>query len=151
MRKVYLIKNIPYELLIGCENEEVTEFYKVSRRNEQERFFNEGGYYYVDIESILTKMVSKEVFEKNLRNSNGRVLKKIRYKLPLKNAEEAYLDVYQGKLEGINLMRIKAYKKDNFRKPKWFGEDVTNNPTYSIYSLTHSSISDLKKKEELEK
>lgn len=151
MRKVYLIKNIPFELLTGCENEEVTEFYKVSRRHEQERYFNEGGYYYVVIEGILTKMVPKEVFEKNLRNPSGRVLKKIRYKLPLKNAEEAYLDVYQGKLEGINLIRIKAYRKDNFRKPKWFGEDVTNDPTYSIYSLTHSNISDLKKKEELER
>lgn len=151
MRKVYLLKKLPSNLLKKCQYEEVMEFFKFSRRHEAERYFNEGAYYYVDIEDILTKMVPKETYEKNLKHADGRVLKKFRYKLPLVRAEEAYLDVYKGELEGVNLIRIRAYKKNNFRKLGWFGEDVTNDPTYSIYSLTHSKVADLKKQEEMER
>ncbi len=63
MRKVYLLKKLPSNLLKKCQYEEVTEFFKFSRRHEAERYFNEGAYYYVDIEDILTKMVPKETYE----------------------------------------------------------------------------------------
>ena len=81
-----------------------------------------------------------KVYDKNLKHPNGKVIKKYRYKLPLARTQSAVLDVYKGDLEGLNIIRIKAYKKDNFRKLSWFGEDITDDPTYSIYWLTHHNV-----------
>ena len=139
MRTSYLSKKSP-PFFSKLEGEEVTECYKVSRRRESEHYFNEDGRYYVTTENILTKMIPKEVYDKNLKHPNGKVIKKYRYKLPLARTQSAVLDVYKGDLEGLNIIRIKAYKKDNFRKLSWFGEDITDDPTYSIYWLTHHNV-----------
>ena len=149
MKKKYLLKYFPKNF-DKLEYEEVTEFYKISRRHEREHYFNENGYYYVVIADIVTKMIPKENYEKNMKKPDGRIIKKYRYKLPLERTDSAFLDVYKGDLEGLNIINIVAYKKHNFRKLGWFGEEITDNPKYSFYSLTHNPASTYSKDSEMQ-
>ena len=68
----------------------------------------------------------------------------------MERTDSAFLDVYKGDLEGLNIINIVAYKKHNFRKLAWFGEEITDNPKYSFYSLTHNPASAYSKDNEMQ-
>lgn len=55
-------------------------------------------------------------------------LEKTRYLIPLGNNLTAELDIFEGKLTGLNFVEVEFFSEEEmnlFQKPGWFGQDVT--------------------------
>lgn len=70
---------------------------------------------------------------------------KSRYEIPLKNSNgKAYLDVYKNTLLGLYTVEVEFEDElscNEFVKPDWFGEEVTEDFTYTNFSLAINGIS----------
>lgn len=68
----------------------------------------------------------------------GRIIRKTRYKIPLEDGLIAELDIYYDDLEGLSTVETEfcSEKQANeFIKPDWFGEDITENKEYKNKNL----------------
>ena len=84
-----------------------------------------------DIENAKVSKISNE----------KKTIEKTRYIINIDN-KECFLDVYEGKLEGIKLAEIsfdsiKDFK--NFKRPSWFTFDVTNMKEFKEISMIEDS------------
>lgn len=85
--------------------------------------------------------LTKEGYEHLLPKIDGKLIKKRRYLIPLKNIADNYgssslmveLDIFEGHMKGTVLAEIEFQTKEeaeNFIMPDCFSEDVTTNPAY---------------------
>lgn len=68
----------------------------------------------------------------------GRIIRKTRYKIPLKDSLIAELDIYHDDLEGLSTVETEFCSEKQakeFIKPDWFGEDITENKEYKNKNL----------------
>lgn len=68
----------------------------------------------------------------------GRVIKKTRYQIPLKEDLIAELDIYHDDLEGLFTVETEFCSEkqaQEFISPEWFGEDVTEEKKYKNKNL----------------
>ncbi len=75
----------------------------------------------------------KDAYELLLGKKEGRTLRKKRYRIPLPGGETAELDVFEGEFEGLLLVEVEFPDRESmraFRKPDWFGEDVSEREEY---------------------
>ncbi|MBR4343492.1 MAG: CYTH domain-containing protein [Lachnospiraceae bacterium] len=91
-----------------------------------------------EIEAPLTE----EAFRHLIKKADGNVIVKTRYIIPYETDEKKYkieLDVFHGKLEGLVFAEVEFENTDdalNFRKPDWFGDEVTADRRYRNGFLT---------------
>lgn len=77
--------------------------------------------------------ISEEAFEHLLRKTDGALLSKIRYMIPLDEKHTAELDIFQGIHAPLRLVEVEFESiedAESFVAPDWFGDDVTNSGEY---------------------
>ena len=91
-----------------------------------------------EIEAPLTKEAYTHLKEK----ADGNVIVKTRYIIPYTSKKKKYtieLDVFHGKLEGLVFAEVEFESEEDaesFKKPAWFGKDVTADKRYRNGILT---------------
>lgn len=77
--------------------------------------------------------LDKESYNHLLKKADGNIISKIRYLIPLGNGLTAELDIFEGKFAGMLLVEVEFDSVEaakQFKKPDWFGEDVTYDKMY---------------------
>lgn len=74
-----------------------------------------------------------------LLKCDGRVLTKIRYRIPIEGGYVAELDIFSGRHQGLMLVEVEfpdVLSAESFVAPSWFGEDVSHDPLYRNSALS---------------
>lgn len=93
-------------------------------------------------------LINKDYFDKIWPLTKGRRLVKKRKTFILNNIK-IYIDEYQGKLKGLIVAEVefKTYKDAmKFKKPIWFGKEVSNLDNFKNRNLINESFSSLKER-----
>lgn len=86
--------------------------------------------------------ISREAYEHLSGKVEGRVIKKIRYLIPLENDLTCELDVFEGDLSPLVLAEVEFDSEEAagaFTPPLWFGREVTADPAYQNSALSSQS------------
>lgn len=78
-------------------------------------------------------------YENLFQKTEGRVLQKTRYRIPLEQGYVAELDLFEADLEGLILVEVEfptEQEMQNFKAPDWFGADVSNSKQYHNSTLS---------------
>ncbi len=79
--------------------------------------------------------------------TDGNLIYKTRYLIPLKDGLTAELDVFEQQLQGLVFTEVEfpdESSADNFIPPDWFGEELSFDKRYSNYNLSKlSGVSEL--------
>lgn len=101
-----------------------------------------------------TKSITKDEYIEKIKTSKTKIVK-TRYYFPLENGLTAEIDVYRNQHEGINIVEVEfssLSKLNNFKKPSWFGKEVTDCdacwPKYIADRSSAELISELHKYEQ---
>jgi CYTH domain-containing protein len=83
-----------------------------------------------EIEMPLTE----ESYQHLRTKTDGNLIEKERYIIPLPDGKKAELDIFHGTLEGLNFVEVEFTNEEEaktFNAPDWFGEDVSFDNRYS--------------------
>lgn len=101
-----------------------------------------------------TRNISKDEYIEKIKTSKAKIVK-TRYYYPLEDGLTAEIDVYRNQHEGINIVEVEfssLSKLKNFKKPTWFGNEVTDSdacwPKYIADRSSEELISELHKYEQ---
>lgn len=145
IERKYLVKRLP-ENLSKYTAKEITQGYLVTepvvrvRRDGEEYYLTYKGKGLVAREEANLPL-TKQAFEQMLPNSQGIIIDKTRYLIPLKEGGSdkihsgtlAELDLFHGVYEGLQLVEVEfdsLEQANAFVEPDWFGEDVTETAGY---------------------
>lgn len=106
----------------------------------------------IDVDAIhnieYEMKLTKENYYHLANKIDNYLIKKTRYLIPLKDGHTVELDVFHGNLEGLLLAEVE-FENDTdvkeFKKPNWFGSDVTSDKRYD-----NTLLSKLKKYNEID-
>ncbi len=87
--------------------------------------------------------ISKEEFKNLLEKTEGYIIKKTRYLIPIHNDLTAELDVYHKDLDGLYTVEVEFTSEEayeNFTPPSWFGKDVSLDKHYKNTSLSKHGL-----------
>ena len=87
--------------------------------------------------------LSAEAYQHMKKKSDGLVITKIRYRIPLQAGLTAELDVFQDILKGLVFVEVEFETKEDalaFTPPDWFGEEVTYDPRYHNSSISKGAV-----------
>lgn len=145
IEKKFLIKNLP-ENLEQYESAQIEQGYlstdptiRVRRRNDEYILTYksrkgvspaDGTVVNQEVELPLTESSYKHLCGK----TDGRIIKKTRYLIPIENDLTIELDIFHEHFEGRILAEIEfpsLEEAERFIKPKWLGENVSNDVQYS--------------------
>ena len=85
--------------------------------------------------------LTQKTYEHLRGKSDGYLITKTRYQIPLPEELTIELDVFHGKYEGLFLAEVEfpdESSAQNFVPPDWFGEDVTFSSRYHNSTLAYS-------------
>ena len=93
--------------------------------------------------------LNREAYEHLLRKSDGIIIRKRRYRIPLPGQSlPAALDLYSGEYTGLAVAEV-GFSSDKeamaFQPPAWFGKEVTFTGEYRNDQLSRRHPSDWKK------
>lgn len=101
-----------------------------------------------------TKNITKDEYIEKIKTSKTKIVK-TRYYYPLEDGLTAEIDVYRNQYEGINIVEVEfssLSKLKNFKKPSWFGNEVTDCdacwPKYIADRSSEELVSELQKYEQ---
>ncbi len=92
--------------------------------------------------------LTEEAFNHLLTKVDDNIIEKTRYLIPIENDLIIELDVFQGKLSGLYFAEVEFKSEEdakNFRKPDWFGDDVSFDKRFRNTYL--SKVEDVKELE----
>lgn len=87
--------------------------------------------------------LNRESYEHLLPKADGTVIEKIRYRIPLPGGLTAELDIFKKDLAPLRVVEVEfetIEDASSFQPPEWFGEDVTENPSYQNSTLSKSGL-----------
>ncbi len=87
--------------------------------------------------------LTKEQFEELMKKTEGRIIEKTRYLIPLGGGLICELDIYKGELEGFVNCEVEFESMEqaqSFVPPKWFGKDISEDKRYSNASLSKCDV-----------
>lgn len=87
-----------------------------------------------EFETALTQ----EQFDTFYPSTEGSRIEKRRHRVPLTGGATAELDIYRGELNGLRTVEMEFDSEEaskQFAPPDWFGQDVTEDPSYKNQSL----------------
>ena len=97
-----------------------------------------------EVELPLTKKAYEHLKEK----SDGNVISKTRYLIPIDNTHKIELDVFHGYLEGLVFAEVEFASEEEYaayQMPDWFLEDVTFDKRYrNSFLATFGSLEELR-------
>lgn len=88
--------------------------------------------------------LSKEGYLHLRKKTDGIMITKRRYLLPLDQTHTIELDIFHGSLEGISLAEVEfasIEEANAFLAPEWFGEDVTFDARYHNSEMSKGALS----------
>lgn len=91
-------------------------------------------------------MLSSSAYESLKGKTEGNIIRKNRYIIPLDEGLIAELDVFEGKLSGLIFVEVEFPDEetaDNFIAPDWFGEDLSMDGRFSNYYLSKLDSTDV--------
>ena len=77
--------------------------------------------------------LTKEAFFHLLNKVDDNIIEKTRYMIPMEDDLIIELDVFQGKLSGLYFAEVEFRTEEeakNFKKPDWFGDDVSSDKRF---------------------
>lgn len=83
--------------------------------------------------------LTKEAYEHLKPKTDGVILSKTRYLIPLTEQLTAELDIFDAPYEGLVIVEVEfssLAEADSFTPPNWFGEDVTYSGQYHNSALS---------------
>lgn len=83
--------------------------------------------------------LTKESYEHLRTKTDGILIAKRRYRIPLDTAHTVELDLFQSTLQGLTLAEVEftsIEEADAFIPPSWFGQDVTYDKRYHNSELS---------------
>ena len=83
--------------------------------------------------------LTEEAYERLIRKTEGIVLTKTRYRIPLSEGLTAELDLFHGRYEGLIYVEVEfddEAEANTFQAPSWFGREVTDDPSSSNAALS---------------
>lgn len=86
--------------------------------------------------------LTRESYEHLRTKTDGLILSKTRYMIPLENGLFAELDLFHGAYEGLRLVEVEfpdVETANTFLPPDWFGEDVTASSRYHNSTLSRGA------------
>lgn len=72
--------------------------------------------------------LNKQAFAHLKEKTDGNMIEKDRYRIPLEDGRTAELDLFHGYLEGLQFVEVEfesPEQAEQFSPPEWFGEDVS--------------------------
>jgi len=78
--------------------------------------------------------LTEESYEHLKKKSDGNLIRKTRYLIPLQEGLTAELDIFEEKLYGLNVVEVEFPNEEmanSFIPPEWFGEDVSLDHRYT--------------------
>lgn len=92
--------------------------------------------------------LTKEAFEHLIPKVDHNLIEKTRYLIPMENDLTIELDVFEGKLSGLYFAEVEFKSEEdakNFKKPDWFGADVSADRRFrNTFLSTVENIEELK-------
>ncbi len=147
IERKFLVKYLPAQIKF-CPKVEIVQGYLQRGQNEIRVRSVDGDKFYITQKSgyglkrqETEEELTAEEFNSMLKYCFGRVITKSRTKIRLKNGLVAELDIYSGKLDGLQVVEVEftsAMQAMNFVAPCWFGVDVTHNPAYKNANLAEA-------------
>ena len=135
IERKFLIKELPD--LTKFENKHITQGYL--NTNPVVRVREDGEKYYLTYKGkgLLAREeanlpLTKEAFEHLIEKSDGKIIRKTRYLIPL-TPYTIELDIFEGDHAPLIMAEVEfpsVEEANAFVAPDWFGEDVTQNPKY---------------------
>ncbi len=95
-----------------------------------------------EIEAPLTK----EGYEHLREKTDGYIIKKTRYLIPLPDGHTGELDIFEGNLKGLYFIEVEFADEEDaagFIPPDWFGENVSNDERYANSFLSQCASLDV--------
>ncbi|HHX11915.1 MAG TPA: CYTH domain-containing protein [Clostridiales bacterium] len=90
-------------------------------------------------------MLSSSAYESLKGKTEGNIIQKTRYIIPLDGELIAELDVFEGRLSGLIFVEVEFPDEetaDNFIAPEWFGEDLSMDERFGNYYLSKLDSAD---------
>ena len=143
IERKYLVKDIPFDYTsYPCRHIEqgylsTEPVVRIRRDNEDYILTYKSKGFMVREEYNLP--LTKESYEHLKQKTDGRLIQKKRYVIPIKNGLSIELDVFEGELAPLLLAEVEFPDEDtafNFIAPDWFGEDVTFSSRYHNSTLS---------------
>lgn len=88
-----------------------------------------------EVELPLTETSYEHLKEK----IDNKLVRKVRYIIPLENGLKAELDIFQEQLEGLTIVEVEFPDTEavaSFNEPDWFGEDVSQDKRFTNSRLS---------------
>lgn len=135
------------EKLKGKEATEYERYYTYIGKDGQVRISKKGNKYAIEsaFGSYKGKVrITEEAFNQMTRNCN-KVIKRTNYQL----SDEMKIKVYNGEYKGLSIVDVEFQKPEdyyNFKKPYWFGPEITSTKLGkdgSIIQLSRKEVLDL--------
>lgn len=87
--------------------------------------------------------LTEEAYLHLRKKTDGILITKHRYLIPLDGAHTAELDIFHGSLEGVTLAEVEFASIEDARSfvpPGWFGEDVTYDSRYHNSEMSKGAL-----------
>lgn len=153
IEKKFLIesRNLPSDLS-GCESHELEQAYiiteptlRIRKRDDKYILTYKGPGFMVRQEEEFP--LTEEAYNKLLDKTEGIIISKTRYVIPIENNLNIELDIFHKSFEGLILAEVE-FPDENaanaYIPPAWFGRDVTMEGTFHNSNLSSMSEKDIK-------
>ena len=90
--------------------------------------------------------LSKDSYEHLREKTDGYLIEKTRYIIPLPDGHKGELDIFGGKLKGLYFIEVEFADEEDaaaFIPPGWFGENVSNDKRYTNSYLSQCGSLDV--------
>ena len=143
IERKYLVKALP-ENLEQYEQKKIAQGYLCTNPVLRIRRSNDAYFLTYKGQGLMAREehefpISEEAFEHLLRKTDGVLLSKTRYMIPLDEKHTAELDIFHGIHEPLRLVEVEFESiedAESFVAPEWFGDDVTNSGEYHNSNLS---------------
>ena len=137
IERKYLVKALP-DNLEQYEQEHIAQGYLCTNPVLRIRRSNDAYFLTYKGQGLMAREehefpISAEAYEHMLPKIDGRLIDKIRYRIPLDEKHTAELDIFQGIHAPLRLVEVEFESIEDaecFVAPDWFGDDVTNTGEY---------------------
>ncbi len=142
IERKFLIKKLP-DNLESFKKHHIIQAYVCTnptiriRKRDDEYIFTFKGAGFIE-KTEFEHPLTKEQFTGLMKKTEGRVIEKFRYIIPLENGLMGELDIYKGDLEGFMNVEVEfrsLEEAEGFKPPLWFGEDISFDRRFSNASL----------------
>lgn len=147
IERKFLVKYLP-EGLENCKRLEIKQAYISINPTIRLRKQDEDYILTVKGSGIMKKIeyelpITAEQFERLSEKTEGNIIVKTRYRVPLEDNYVAELDIYHDYLDGFMNVEVEFSSTKEailFNPPTWFGQEITQNKEYSNASLSQFGI-----------